>query len=166
MLQRRPYYPRAKLQSRPRLMHGVAPQCAVKVAVPSLGGEAGGRSLGFISLIPPRSRVALEIGAPVICQQSRAAGSCDQPVDPKLPGRMTIFYRPVDRFSLRFEGGKDVVAVIFDYVIFDRRTLRPTLGPGLNINVRHCSSPWIPFVAAGRHSDFGPKWRRTISDAI
>jgi hypothetical protein len=32
------------------LMHGVAPQCAVKGSRPSLGGEAGGRSLGFISL--------------------------------------------------------------------------------------------------------------------
>jgi hypothetical protein len=31
-------------------MHGVAPQCAVEEARPSLGGEAGGRSLGFISL--------------------------------------------------------------------------------------------------------------------
>ena len=30
-------------------MHGVAPQCAVKEARPSLGGEAGGRSLGFYS---------------------------------------------------------------------------------------------------------------------
>jgi hypothetical protein len=29
-------------------MHGVAPQCAVKEARPSLGGEAGGRSPGFI----------------------------------------------------------------------------------------------------------------------
>jgi hypothetical protein len=35
----------------------------------------------------------------------RAAGSGDQVVDPKLPERVTIFYRPVDRFSLRFEGG-------------------------------------------------------------
>jgi hypothetical protein len=71
----------------------------------------------------------------------RAAGSGDQVVDPELPGRVTIFYRPVDRFSLRFEGGKDVVAVIFDYIIFDGRTLRPTLGTGLDVNVRHCSSP-------------------------
>jgi len=55
-------------------------------------------------------------------------------VDPK-PGRVTIFYRPVDRFSLRFEGDKDVVAVIFDYIIFDGRILRPTLGPSLNVDV-------------------------------
>ena len=39
-------------------MHGVAPQCAVKVAVPSLGGEAGGRSLGFISLTARGNRGA------------------------------------------------------------------------------------------------------------
>ena len=32
------------------LMHGVAIQCAVKVACPLLGGEAGGRSAGFISM--------------------------------------------------------------------------------------------------------------------
>jgi hypothetical protein len=42
------------------LMHGVAPQCVVKVAYPSLGREAGGRSLGFISLMssaePRRAR--------------------------------------------------------------------------------------------------------------
>jgi hypothetical protein len=37
-------------------MHGVAPQCVVKVAYPSLGGEAGGRSLGFILLKPHRAR--------------------------------------------------------------------------------------------------------------
>jgi hypothetical protein len=36
-------------------MHGVAPQCAVKEARPSLGGEAGGRSPGFISFILPRT---------------------------------------------------------------------------------------------------------------
>src|ERR1700680_4405621 len=59
----------------------------------------------------------------------------------ELPGRVTIFYRPVDRFSLRFEGGKDVVAVIFGYIIFDRRTLRPTLGTGLNVDVRHVLLP-------------------------
>jgi hypothetical protein len=29
-------------------MHGVAPQCTVKGSRPSLGGEAEGRSLGFI----------------------------------------------------------------------------------------------------------------------
>ncbi len=42
------------------LMHGVAPQCAVKVSRPSLGGEAGGRSPGFISrsVCPRRREVA------------------------------------------------------------------------------------------------------------
>ena len=39
-------------------MHGVAPQRVVKVAYPSLGREAGGRSLGFISLTRARKRRA------------------------------------------------------------------------------------------------------------
>jgi hypothetical protein len=87
------------------LMHGVAPQCVVKVAYPSFRGSLPRHHL---------THAREEIGVPIICRRSRAAGSGDQPVDPKLPGRVTIFYRPVDRFSLRFEGGKDVVAVIFD----------------------------------------------------
>jgi hypothetical protein len=37
------------LMVRTSLMHGVGPQCAVEVVCPSSGGEAGGRSLGFIS---------------------------------------------------------------------------------------------------------------------
>ena len=70
---------------------------------------------------------------PIICRRSRAAGSGDQPVDPKLPGRVIIFYRPVDRFSLRFEGGKDVVAVIFDYIIFDSRSASRTVMDDLSL---------------------------------
>src|SRR3984885_13400245 len=122
--------------------------------------DARGRSpmcrQSSLSIVRRRSRGSLprlhlnhaseEIGAPVICRRSRATGSGDQPVGAKLPGRVTIFYRPVDRSPLRFEGGKDVVAVIFDCIIFDRRTLRPTLGTGLNVDVRHCSSPWIPLL--------------------
>jgi hypothetical protein len=54
---------------------------------------------------------------------------------------VTIFNGPVDRFSLRFEGGKNVVAVIFDYIIFDRAFLAPTLGTGFNVNVRHVLLP-------------------------
>src|ERR1700722_2246311 len=40
---------------------------------------------------------------------------------------------------------------------------RPTLGTGLNVNVRHSLAT---FVAAGRQANFGPKWRRTISIAV
>jgi hypothetical protein len=38
---------------------------------------------------------------------SDQASSCHSNNGPELPGRVTIFYRPVDRFSLRFEGGKE-----------------------------------------------------------
>jgi hypothetical protein len=46
---------------------------------------------------------------------------------------VTILYRPVDRFSLRFEGGKDVVAVIFDYIIFDSRSASRTVMDDLSL---------------------------------
>ena len=74
-----------------------------------------------------------------------------RPVDPELPGRVTIFNGPVDRFSLRFEGSKNVVAVIFDYIIVDRGSLAPTLGTGLNVNIRHVLLPITP--ASVRNGD-------------
>jgi hypothetical protein len=66
-------------------------------------------------------------------QKTPVISSCHSDNGPDLPGCVTIFYRPVDRFSLRFEGGKDVGDVIFDYILFDGRIL----GAGLNVDARH-----------------------------
>jgi hypothetical protein len=66
------------------------------------------------------------------------APSCYSDNGSKLPGRVTILYRPVDRFSLRFEGGKDVVAVIFDYIIFDSRSAsRTVIGRSFALTIFH-----------------------------
>jgi hypothetical protein len=69
---------------------------------------------------------------------------------------VTIFYRPVDRFSLRFEGGKNAVAVIFGYIIFDRGARTATLGTGLNVNVRHVFLPRYLLLRLGVTPALGP----------
>jgi hypothetical protein len=45
--------------------------------------------------------------------------------------------RPIDRFSLRAEGGEHMVSMVFDDIIVDTAALRPAPGARLNVNVRH-----------------------------
>ena len=46
-------------------------------------------------------------------------------------------FRPIDRFSLRFEGAEHVVRMVFDDIIVDMAPLRAALGARFNVNVRH-----------------------------
>jgi hypothetical protein len=54
---------------------------------------------------------------------------------------MVLASRPINCFSLRFEGGKHVVGVIFNYVIVDMAALGAALGTRLNVNVGHDLAP-------------------------
>ena len=67
------------------LMHGVAPQCAIKGTRPSLGGEAGGRSPGFISLRPTGSQKPSPLPR-LRCQLSVEHGVPDVAVAPGRAG--------------------------------------------------------------------------------
>jgi hypothetical protein len=55
-------------------------------------------------------------------------------------------FRPLDRFSLRFEGAEHVVRMVFDHIIVDMAPLRASLGARLNVNVRHICLSLIVFV--------------------
>ncbi len=46
-------------------------------------------------------------------------------------------FRPIDRLSLRFEGGEHVIRMVFDDIIVDMAPLGAALGPRFNVNVRH-----------------------------
>jgi hypothetical protein len=50
---------------------------------------------------------------------------------------VALTFRPIDRFSLRFEGAEHVVRMVFDDIIVDMAPLRATLGTRFNVNVRH-----------------------------
>jgi hypothetical protein len=50
---------------------------------------------------------------------------------------MAATFRPVDRFSLRFEGAERVVGMVFDNIIVDMAPLRAALGARFHVNVRH-----------------------------
>jgi len=50
---------------------------------------------------------------------------------------MALTLRPVDGFSLRFEGAERVVRMVFDDIIFYVAALGTPLGPRFNIHVRH-----------------------------
>ena len=50
---------------------------------------------------------------------------------------VAVLSRPINRFSLGFEGAEHVVRMLFDDIIVDRVPLRAALGAGFNVNVRH-----------------------------
>jgi hypothetical protein len=50
---------------------------------------------------------------------------------------VAVSFCPIDRFSLCFEGAEHMVHMVFDYIIVDWASLRPTLGTGLNVYVGH-----------------------------
>jgi hypothetical protein len=50
---------------------------------------------------------------------------------------MALTFRPIDRFSLRFEGGEHVVRMVFHDIIVGRTSLSAALGARFNVNVRH-----------------------------
>jgi hypothetical protein len=50
---------------------------------------------------------------------------------------VALTFRPIDRFSLRFEGAEHVVRMVFDDIIVNMAPLRATLGARFNVNVRH-----------------------------
>jgi hypothetical protein len=50
---------------------------------------------------------------------------------------MALTLRPVDRFSLRFEGAECVVGMVFNDVVVDMASVRAALRAGFNENVRH-----------------------------
>jgi len=55
---------------------------------------------------------------------------------------MAHTFRPIDRFSLCFEGAEHVVGMVFDNIIVDMASLRAALGARFNVNVRHAFSPY------------------------
>jgi hypothetical protein len=63
--------------------------------------------------------------------------------DASNQGAVTLTFRPIDRFSLRFEGAEHVVRMVFDDIIVDMAPLRSFLGPHFNVNVRHALSPEV-----------------------
>jgi len=50
---------------------------------------------------------------------------------------VAVSFCPIDRFSLCFEGAEHMVHMVFDNIIVDGASLRPTLGTGLNVYVGH-----------------------------
>jgi hypothetical protein len=54
---------------------------------------------------------------------------------------VVLTFRPIDCFSLRFEGGEHVIRVIFNHVIVDRAALGAALGTRLNVNIGHYLAP-------------------------
>jgi len=50
---------------------------------------------------------------------------------------VALALRPIDRFSLRFEGAKHMVRVVFDDIVVNTAPLRAALGARFNVNVRH-----------------------------
>jgi hypothetical protein len=52
-------------------------------------------------------------------------------------GMMALLFRPIDRFLLSLEGLENVVLVILDHVVLNRRSLVAPLGARLNLDVAH-----------------------------
>jgi hypothetical protein len=50
---------------------------------------------------------------------------------------VALTFRPIDCFSLRFEGREYVVRMVFHDIIVDMGPLRAALGACFNVNVRH-----------------------------
>ena len=50
---------------------------------------------------------------------------------------MAVTFRPIDSFSLRFEGAEHVVRMIFDDIILNGAALGSALWARFNVNVRH-----------------------------
>jgi hypothetical protein len=54
---------------------------------------------------------------------------------------VSVTFRPIDRFSLRFEGAEHMVRMVFDDIIVDTAPLRAALWARFNVNIRHTVSP-------------------------
>ena len=50
---------------------------------------------------------------------------------------VALAFRPIDRFSLRFEGAEHVVRMVFDDIIVDTAPLSAPLWARFNVNIRH-----------------------------
>jgi len=50
---------------------------------------------------------------------------------------VTIRFRPINCFFLRFESAEHMVRMVFDYIILNGRSLSTTLRTGFDVNVRH-----------------------------
>jgi hypothetical protein len=50
---------------------------------------------------------------------------------------MAAFFRPINRFLLRFEGAEFVVRVVFDDIIVDGTPMWPAFWARFDVNVRH-----------------------------
>jgi hypothetical protein len=50
---------------------------------------------------------------------------------------VALTFRPIDRFSLRFEGADHVIRMVFYDIIVDTAPLRAALWPRFNVNIRH-----------------------------
>jgi hypothetical protein len=61
--------------------------------------------------------------------------------DPSNKRCVALTFRPIDRFSLRFEGTEYVARVVFDDIIVDMAPFRAPLGARFNVNVRHALLP-------------------------
>src|SRR5580704_649530 len=55
---------------------------------------------------------------------------------------MALCFRPIDRFLLGLEGLENMVFVILDHIILNRRTLVAPLRARLNIDVTHAVPSW------------------------
>ena len=51
--------------------------------------------------------------------------------------RVSVAFRPIDRFPLRFKGAERLVGVVFHNIFLDMATLGAALGARFNVNVRH-----------------------------
>src|ERR1700720_274868 len=50
---------------------------------------------------------------------------------------VAVTFRPIDRFSLRFEGAEHMVRMVFDDIVVDTAPLRAALWARFNVNIRH-----------------------------
>jgi hypothetical protein len=57
--------------------------------------------------------------------------------DPSDKRSEPLAFRPIYRFSLRFEGSQNVIGMIFDDKVLDVAALWAALGARLNVHVRH-----------------------------
>ena len=58
---------------------------------------------------------------------------------------MALTFRPIDCFSLRFEGRECVVCMVFHDIIVDMGPLKAALGACFNVNVRHNLFSYVVF---------------------
>jgi hypothetical protein len=67
--------------------------------------------------------------------------------DPSDTGGMAVALGPIDCFPLRFEGGENVIGMVFNDIVVDVRSLRAPFRPRLNVNGGHVPPPLCASLA-------------------